>query len=224
MSDNQFCTVCGNAIRPGAKFCNVCGSPVSPAQSAASSVPAGVNNTNIGADDGETQILGSFGEEKTVVPEKESMPAQASSPVQTSSAVYASAPVTLQQPVQTPVKTQAPAKNQTPVNAAEQSKVVPAENRPVGMWGYFGLKLLLALPIVGFILTFVLAFAPKNVNIKNFVRSRFCEWIIMAIPAIALIVFLLITGMSFTALFDNISGGEGILGFDIGYLLRSMGF
>lgn len=58
---------------------------------------------------------------------------------------------------------------------------VPSNYKPISMWGYFGYQLLFAIPCVGFICVIIFAFAADNVNVKNFARSYFCVWIIMAI-------------------------------------------
>ena len=52
-------------------------------------------------------------------------------------------------------------------------------NKPISMWGYFGLQILFALPLVGWIFAIVLSFASPNVNIRNFARSYFCGLILV---------------------------------------------
>lgn len=59
---------------------------------------------------------------------------------------------------------------------------IPVEYQPISMWGYFGYTILFNIPCVGFILILVFAFGgTKNINLKNFARSFFCVWIILAI-------------------------------------------
>ena len=59
---------------------------------------------------------------------------------------------------------------------------VPAEYKPISMWGYFGYELLFMIPCVGIILLLVFAFGgTQNVNLKNFARSYFCMFIVVAI-------------------------------------------
>ena len=54
--------------------------------------------------------------------------------------------------------------------------------KPITMWGYFGYELLFSIPVVGFIVMLVFAFGGgQNVNVRNFARSYFCYFIIMAI-------------------------------------------
>lgn len=61
---------------------------------------------------------------------------------------------------------------------------------PIGMWGYFGYKLLFLIPIVGFILLIVFSFGgTNNINLRNYARSHFCLLlIVIAILALAVIV------------------------------------
>lgn len=66
---------------------------------------------------------------------------------------------------------------------------IPEEYRPISMWGYFGYQLLFSIPCVGFILLLVFALGgTKNVNLKNFARSYFCYFIIIAI-IVAVLIF-----------------------------------
>lgn len=63
------------------------------------------------------------------------------------------------------------------------------------MWGYLGYDILFALPCIGIILLLVFALGgAKNKNLRNYARSFFCSYILMAV--IALIV-ILIVGVNF---------------------------
>ena len=64
------------------------------------------------------------------------------------------------------------------------------DNKPISMWGYFGYQILFALPVVGWILVIIFAFASPNVNVRNFARSYFCILIVI----VALLLFALVTG------------------------------
>lgn len=44
-------------------------------------------------------------------------------------------------------------------------------NKVVGLGAYFGLIVLYAIPVIGFIACIIMAFVPKNKNIKNFARA-----------------------------------------------------
>lgn len=61
---------------------------------------------------------------------------------------------------------------------------------PISMWGYFGYKILFAIPILGFILILIFSFGgTRNVNLRNFARSTFCLFIILIV--VALLIFLI---------------------------------
>ena len=87
----------------------------------------------------------------------------------------------------------------TPIFSPEPEPVVPAENRPLGPWAYFGYGLLFSIPVIGFILLIVFSFAGKNVNRKNFARSYWC-WLILALALILILVIVLLTGVLRSAL------------------------
>lgn len=55
---------------------------------------------------------------------------------------------------------------------------VPAEYKPISMWGYFGYTLLFSIPVVGWIFIVIFALTAGNVNLRNFARSQFCVLII----------------------------------------------
>ena len=72
---------------------------------------------------------------------------------------------------------------------------IPAEYRPISMWGYFGYQLLFSLPVVGFILLIICSFS-RNINKRNFARSYFCY----AIICIVIFAILLATGLAAQAI------------------------
>lgn len=62
---------------------------------------------------------------------------------------------------------------------------------PLKMWSYFGWELLFMLPLVGFILKIVFSFGgTKNINLRNYARSKFCVSIIL----VGIIVFFYLVG------------------------------
>lgn len=74
---------------------------------------------------------------------------------------------------------------------------MPEEYRPISMWGYFGYELLFSIPCVGFILLIVFSVGgTKNINLRNFARSYFCYFIIVAV----LVAILISTGLLFSML------------------------
>ena len=80
---------------------------------------------------------------------------------------------------------------------------IPAEYRPISMWGYFGYQLLFSIPVVGFILLIICSFS-RNINKRNFARSYFCYTIIcFTVFAVALAIamaVLLATGLAAQAI------------------------
>ena len=71
-----------------------------------------------------------------------------------------------------------------------------AQNAVVTTGAFFGLNLLFSLPAIGWIICLIMAFAPKNKNIKNFARSKLI-WILIAIILGA------ICGIIFASVFKN---------------------
>ena len=65
----------------------------------------------------------------------------------------------------------------TPVVVRE----VPEENAPLSPWAYFGLQILFAIPVVGFIFLIVFSCNGSNINRRNFARSYWCSLIIIGV-------------------------------------------
>lgn len=78
--------------------------------------------------------------------------------------------------VETPVHTpsaQTYQAQQTYTTPSQTTYAPPAPDltsKVVGTGAYFGLMLLFALPVIGFIACIIMAFAPKNNNIKHYAR------------------------------------------------------
>lgn len=71
---------------------------------------------------------------------------------------------------------------------------IPEEYKPITMWGYFGYEILFSIPLIGFMLLLVFAFGgTRNKNLKNFARSYFCFYILVAV---LIFLFVLIVGSS----------------------------
>ena len=71
-----------------------------------------------------------------------------------------------------------------------------AQYKPLSPWAYFGLSLLFAVPIVGFVFLIVFSFNNSNINRRNFARSFFCMLLIAAIIFVIVLVISLILGNS----------------------------
>lgn len=74
-------------------------------------------------------------------------------------------------------------------NSSNRAPRVPAEYKPITMWGYFGYQILFSIPIIGWIFVIIFAISAENINLKNFARSQFCLWIIW-------LVFFLLTALT----------------------------
>lgn len=68
---------------------------------------------------------------------------------------------------------------------------LPEAYRPLSPWSYFGLGILYALPLLGWIFLIVHAIGSANINRRNYARSYFCVYVL----AIILGVLLTITGV-----------------------------
>ena len=68
---------------------------------------------------------------------------------------------------------------------------LPEAYRPLSPWSYFGLGILYALPLLGWIFLIVHAIGSMNINRRNYARSYFCVYVL----AIILGVLLTITGV-----------------------------
>ena len=75
---------------------------------------------------------------------------------------------------------------------------IPPQNRPLSGWAYWGLDLLFAVPIVGFIFLIVFTFSSGNINRRNFARSKWCWFIIYAI----IVLILIATGAMSDIMYD----------------------
>ena len=63
---------------------------------------------------------------------------------------------------------------------------LPEAYRPLSPWSYFGLGLLYALPVVGWVFLIIHAIGSANINRRNYARSYFCVYILAIILAIVL--------------------------------------
>ena len=60
------------------------------------------------------------------------------------------------------------------------------KNKIVGTGTYFGLMFLFAIPVIGFLLSLIMSFAPKNKNLKHFARATLI-WALIGLIFTALI-------------------------------------
>ena len=141
-----FCTECGANVPDGVKFCTGCGSPMK--------LPAAAPPT----------------------PEPQAASTQAAVTVMEPIPQPAPQPSPPPQPVAPP-----PQQTYYQPPAAPQPQVytpaAPAEIPPTGKFGvmsvlaYIGTMILFALPFIGWLACIIMAFAPKNQNLRNFSRA-----------------------------------------------------
>ncbi len=88
-----------------------------------------------------------------------------------------------------------------PTEDIEASK----QYRPIKPWGYVGLEILFAIPVVGFIALLIYTCGAKNVNRRNFARSFWCGLLVVLILLIAAVITAYATGTTdeFLAAFQN---------------------
>ena len=110
------------------------------------------------------------------------------------------APAPQQSAVPTPQQSPAPAPQQTVVYANPQP-VIPEEYQPMSAWGYVGLQILFAVPVVGLIFLLIFTFKKSNLNRRNFARSYWCWLVIWAVIAALIAGIAAATGYTVNELF-----------------------
>lgn len=80
------------------------------------------------------------------------------------------------------------------------SQSLPSNYTPLSPWAYFGIELLFAIPLVGFILAIVFSFDDSNINRRNFARSYWCGLIVAVVLTV---LFAIIGGASFSTILNN---------------------
>ena len=56
--------------------------------------------------------------------------------------------------------------------------------KPLSPGAYFGLSILFSLPVVGFIFLIIFSVSDANINRRNFARSYWCIYVIIAVAAV----------------------------------------
>lgn len=84
----------------------------------------------------------------------------------------------------------------------------PEEFRPLSPWAYFGYSILFSIPFIGLILNLVFCFSDGNTNCKNFARSFWCAYLLIAIIVIVAIVAAVALGLSADRIFEVADGLE----------------
>lgn len=84
---------------------------------------------------------------------------------------------------------------------------LPQENAPLSAWSYFWLRILFAIPVVGFIFLIIFSINNGNINRRNFARSYWCGLVILLIIALVYLIIFFILAALGTATVGGISGG-----------------
>ena len=109
--------------------------------------------------------------------------------------------------VETPVVHTPPAQSYQAQQTYTQPAPDPAR-KVVGTGAYFWLMLLFAIPIIGQIACLIMAFAPKNKNIKHFARAQLI-WMVIGIIIAALVIGgIILLVNTFSDYIAEATGGE----------------
>ena len=153
----QFCTECGKPLAEGAGFCTECGAKIATKES---------EPTQEAAVPTEVQDVVSF----TEVPVQET-----TEPVQMPQQPEPEMQMTEVVPVQSVA-------SQQQVQPVPVSPVAPKGKYAVaGTGAYFGFMFLFGIPVIGWLVCFICAFAIKNKNLKNYAKSRVIWFFIKAV-------------------------------------------
>ena len=90
-----------------------------------------------------------------------------------------------------------PVPNVVVQNNHQDDGFLPEKYRPLGAWTYFGLQILFAIPVVGFIFLIIFSCNGSNINRRNFARSYWCGLVIFGVIAlVTLLIIVLLGGLS----------------------------
>ena len=96
---------------------------------------------------------------------------------------------------------QAPVAPVQPVNSYNQPQYVAIAPDPnkntLSAWAFFGYSILFVVPVLGLIFNLIFCFNSSNLTRRNFARSYWCWYIIVAIAAIIIVA----SGASLSYLF-----------------------
>lgn len=82
------------------------------------------------------------------------------------------------------------------------------DTTPKSPWSYFGHSILYAIPLIGWIILIIQAIGADNVNLRNYARSYFCGFILIAIIIGIILIIGAING-TITNIWDVIQGRMG---------------
>ena len=185
----RFCTVCGAEIPEGASFCTECGTkaadPVDYPAAAAAPYDAALGS----------QPAYPFPEAQTIKPVqtyRPAQPVQQAQPYPPAQSVQPGMPAGPYQPAQPGKRKRSERKKAAaepqPVPYPPQPAADPAgpeepekSRKPVSTAAFWALKLLYAIPVVGFFASLILAIAPENKNLKHHALATFIWHIVILV-------------------------------------------
>ena len=152
----KFCTGCGKEIAYGVAFCTECGTK------APADTPQEVQRPQETAAEQTAQAPGA----RTSAPPAPEAPGEQAAPAQTT--------------FTPPPQTEPARRQQTYTQSAYQSPAPAQESKVVSTGAFFGLIFLFAIPVIGWLACLIMAFAPKNKNIKHYARAMLI-WLIIGL-------------------------------------------
>ncbi len=76
------------------------------------------------------------------------------------------------------------------------------EFRPLSPWAYFGYSILFSIPFVGLIVNLVFCFSDGNTNRRNYARSFWCAYLVLAVVIIVAVIVAVALGLSTDRMLD----------------------
>lgn len=159
----QFCTECGSPLAEDVAFCTECGAKVA----APTQMPEPVASPEETAPQVVQEEVAEPVQQPAMQMEEVTPPPVQQAPQQQVQYAPQAAPVP-QQPVQ-------------PV--APKTEEVPPKGKyaVAGTGAYFGFMFLFGIPVIGWLVCFICAFAMKNKNLKNYAKARVIWFFIKAV-------------------------------------------
>ena len=174
----NYCTNCGKEIAEGVAFCTECGTPAP--KDAPQQTPAAPETANAQAE---------------AAPANTPTCKNCGTPLKDGVAFCTECGTPRNgEPVSEPVKTAAPPPPPPTYTPPVQSNTPPVQttaapepaSKVVSTGAFFGLQFLFAIPVIGWLACIIMAFAPKNKNIKHYARAMLIWLIIGLVVAVAL--------------------------------------
>lgn len=178
----MYCTKCGKQLQDNASFCTACGTFIDR------------NTTN----DAPYEAPKEFIEDKPLTASNVNVqdePWAPTHPAFTTAASLDIKPTPQEMPRQEMPRYEQPAKKAIITEAD-----LPEKFSPLRPWTYFWINVLFAVPIVGFIFLLIFTFNDSNINRRNYARSFWCIYVIVAIIFAVMLTIALISGVSISRL------------------------